>query len=147
MRRARSGGHGVLPALLAPELVPLELLDEDEKNARAHDERSIETARGNLEEFGQHAPLVGVRRPGASSSGSIVVRIGNGRLKMARELRDRHPDVVTVSRKWGRWQHHVDYRRFKRNRLRLRPDIVVAPGSNEYGMTLQVDPPGGTTDA
>lgn len=41
----------------------------------------------------------------------------DGRLAMARSLQQQHPDVVKVIRKWGRWQHHVDYRPFKANRL------------------------------
>jgi hypothetical protein len=40
----------------------------------------------------------------------------DGRLKMAQSLADQHPDVVTVSFKWGRPQHHVDYRRFHQNK-------------------------------
>lgn len=41
----------------------------------------------------------------------------DGRLEMARSLQRLHPDVVKITRKWGRWQHHVDYRPFKDNRL------------------------------
>jgi len=41
----------------------------------------------------------------------------DGRLKMAEALRDLHPDVTRIAWKWGRWQHHVDYRRFKANKL------------------------------
>lgn len=37
---------------------------------------------------------------------------GNGRLKMAESLRDQHPDCVTITEKWGRPQHHVDYSLF-----------------------------------
>lgn len=36
-----------------------------------------------------------------------------------------------------RWQHHVDYRRFKRNRLKLRPGVVIPQGVNNYGMVLR----------
>ena len=42
---------------------------------------------------------------------------GDGRYKMALSLQKQHPDVVKITRKWGRWQHHVDYRPFKSNRL------------------------------
>lgn len=41
----------------------------------------------------------------------------DGRLAMARSLQSQHPDVTTVIRKWGRWQHNVDYRPFKSNKL------------------------------
>lgn len=42
----------------------------------------------------------------------------DGRLEMARSLQRQHPDCVKIARKWGRWQHQVDYRRFRKNRLR-----------------------------
>jgi len=44
----------------------------------------------------------------------------DGRKKMAESLQKQHPDVVETTYKWGRWQHHVNYRRFRRNRLKLR---------------------------
>lgn len=47
---------------------------------------------------------------------------GDGRLEMARSLQRQHPDVTQVVRLYGRWQHKVDYRRFKCNKLRLKPD-------------------------
>ena len=46
---------------------------------------------------------------------------GDGRLKMAQSLREQHPDVVKITWKWGRWQHYVDYRRFKANKLIRKP--------------------------
>lgn len=39
------------------------------------------------------------------------------RLEFAQSLVDQHPDVVQVTRKFGRWHHQVDYRPFKKNRL------------------------------
>jgi hypothetical protein len=60
----------------------------------------------------------------------------DGRLAMARSLQQQHPDVVKVSRKWGRWQHQVDYRPFKGNRLIRRPGVVIPTEPNEYGMRL-----------
>lgn len=45
-----------------------------------------------------------------------------GRLKMAESLQEQHPDVVTITEKWGRPQHHVNYSNFKFNRLVLKPD-------------------------
>lgn len=41
----------------------------------------------------------------------------DGRLEMARSLVKQHPDVTRITRKWGRYQHLVDYRRFKHNKL------------------------------
>lgn len=61
----------------------------------------------------------------------------DGRYKMAKELRDKHPDVTTITRKWGRWQHHVDYRPFRANRLRLREGVEVPEGVDNFGMVLR----------
>lgn len=68
---------------------------------------------------------------------------GDGRWKMAEELRRKHPDVTKVVFKWGRWQHHVDYRPFKGNKLIRRPGVEIPAGVNDYGMRLVQRPPGG----
>ena len=60
----------------------------------------------------------------------------DGRMEMALSLRRQHPDVTKVTRKWGRWQHQVDYRPFASNKLIRKPDAQVTPGVNEYGMCL-----------
>lgn len=60
----------------------------------------------------------------------------DGRLEMARSLRRQHPDVVQITRKWGRWQHHVDYSRFARNTLRRRAGPVTH-GVDNFGMVLE----------
>lgn len=60
----------------------------------------------------------------------------DGRLLMAQSLQQQHPDVVKITQKWGRWQHHVDYRSFKKNKLKLKPGIVIPNEPNEYGMKL-----------
>jgi hypothetical protein len=67
----------------------------------------------------------------------------DGRWKMAEELRQKHPDVTTITHKWGRWQHHVDYRRFKGNQLIKKPDAIHGVGVDNYGMKL-VKKHGGT---
>lgn len=59
---------------------------------------------------------------------------GNGRELMAEALELQHPDVVRVARRWGRWQHSVNYKPFKANQLKLRKGIVVPAGVQEYGM-------------
>jgi len=61
---------------------------------------------------------------------------GDGRLKMALSLQKQHPDVVKVTRKWGRWQHQVDYRRFKHNRLIKKEGVEIPEGVDNYGMKL-----------
>lgn len=66
----------------------------------------------------------------------------DGRLKMARSLCEQHPDVVKVAWKWGRWQHSVNYAPFEKNGLVRRPGAEIPEGTNNYGMTLHVDPDG-----
>jgi len=60
----------------------------------------------------------------------------DNRREFAESLRDQHPDVVTVGRRFGRWHHIVDYRPFKSNALIRRPDVVIPQGVNNYGMKL-----------
>lgn len=61
---------------------------------------------------------------------------GDGRLKMAQSLENQHPDCVKITRKWGRFQHQVDYSRFKKNKLIRKAGIVIPSEPNEYGMKL-----------
>jgi hypothetical protein len=49
-------------------------------------------------------------------------------------LVDMHPDVARITWKFGRYHHHVDYSRFKNNRLIFRDGFVLKRGVNEYGM-------------
>ena len=60
----------------------------------------------------------------------------DGRLRMAQSLQQQHPDVTRITRKWGRWQHQVDYRPFQRNRLCRKPGLAIPEGVNNYGMVL-----------
>ena len=60
----------------------------------------------------------------------------DGRWKMAKELQQRHPDVVKITRKWNRWQHSVNYRPFKANKLIKKEGIEIPQGVNNYGMKL-----------
>jgi len=60
----------------------------------------------------------------------------DGRLLMAQSLQRQHPDVTKITRKWGRWQHQVDYRPFKANKLILKEGIEIPKGVNNYGMKL-----------
>lgn len=61
----------------------------------------------------------------------------NGRLKMAQSLQQQHPDVAKITWKFGRWQHQVNYRPFKGNKLKLKPEFVDKQYEpNEYGMKV-----------
>ena len=61
----------------------------------------------------------------------------DGRLLMAQSLAEQHPDVATVTWKFNRWHHHVDYRKFKLNKLKKKKGLVVRKGVNNYGMILK----------
>lgn len=60
----------------------------------------------------------------------------DGRLVMALSLKHQHPQLVQVKRRWGRWQHVVDYRPFKGNRLIPKPGVTIPSGVDNYGMRL-----------
>jgi hypothetical protein len=63
--------------------------------------------------------------------------IDDGRLKMAESLREQHPDVVTITEKFNRQQHQVNYTPFKKNKLIRKAGIVIPEGVNNYGMKLE----------
>jgi hypothetical protein len=46
-----------------------------------------------------------------------VYNDGTNRLAFAESLADQHPDCARVVWRFNRWHHHVDYSRFKKNRL------------------------------
>lgn len=74
-------GVGVLPALMEPRMLGVEILDEDPRNARRHPARNLASIRASLEAHGQHRPLVVQKR-----GDRYVVRIGNGTLAAAKAL-------------------------------------------------------------
>jgi len=81
---------------------------------------------GNTAEF-YHAE--GIVRPGQKYADT-------GTLAKSQMQVAVHPDVSRLVWKFNRWHHHVDYTPFKRNRLRLRPDLVIEKVPNEYGMEV-----------
>lgn len=68
---------------------------------------------------------------------SDILYKDDGRLKMAESLRKQHPDIVKIRRKFGRWQHQVNYQPFRSNRLIKYPDIEIPQDINNYGMVLK----------
>lgn len=61
----------------------------------------------------------------------------DGRLLMAEALQKLHPDVTKVRRRFGRWQHVVNYRSFQKNKLLLKNEVSKTNTTNDYGMKLQ----------
>lgn len=61
----------------------------------------------------------------------------NGRERMAESLKEQHPDVVTVSYKFGHYQHHVNYKPFRNNKLIKKQGIIIPKEINNYGMVIK----------
>lgn len=61
----------------------------------------------------------------------------DGRKDMAQSLINQHPDITTMTWKWGRWQHVVDYSGFKKNRLIRRDSVNLQNRVNNYSMILE----------
>src|SRR5574342_371839 len=61
------------------------------------------------------------------------------RIAMARKLVELHPDVTRIHWRWGRWQHLVDYRKFKLVQLRPKPGVYesIPVGFDDHGMVLE----------
>lgn len=59
-----------------------------------------------------------------------------GTLPKSKMLKELHPDVANVVFKFSRWHHHVNYSKFKENRLIKIVDTDVMPKINNYGLTL-----------
>jgi len=71
----------------------------------------------------------------------------DGRLKMAQSLVEQHPNIVKITTKYGRPQHQVYYRHFKKNRL-IKKDIYKnLTGINNYKMKLVYEKEGKFIDA
>ena len=55
---------------------------------------------------------------------------------MSKSLESQHPDVVRTIWKWDRWQHQVNYKPFKINKLKLKKGLKYKNKVNNYGMKL-----------
>jgi hypothetical protein len=60
----------------------------------------------------------------------------NGTLDKSQCLVDLHPDVAKVVWRFNRWHHHVDYKRFKKNKLIKKEGLQIPNLINNYGMKL-----------
>ena len=57
-----------------------------------------------------------------------------------------HPDVSKLTWRYGRWHHHVNYNKFKReNRLILKDNVRIKDEINNYGLKLKKIQNGKTT--
>jgi hypothetical protein len=53
------------------------------------------------------------------------------------ELKEKWPRIVSLTRKYGRWHHHVNYAPFKHNTLKLKEGVVLQDKINEFGMYIE----------
>lgn len=81
------------PSYIIPELrhlaVAVATLNVDPENARLHPPDNVAVVRGSLVRFGQYLPLI-VQRNG------MIIRVGNNRFSIARELGWTHVAVIVT---------------------------------------------------
>ncbi len=70
-----------------------------------------------------------------SGGNAEIYQQTNDRYEFAKSLQEQHPDVVKITRKFGRWHHHVNYKPFKYNKL-IKKNIPIPKGVNNYGMKI-----------
>lgn len=78
---------------LEPFIVPIDEIELDPKNARAHPKRNLETIKRSLKKFGQRKPVVLQARRGKKP----IARAGNGMVIAAKELGWTEIAAVTVA--------------------------------------------------
>lgn len=81
--------HTNIHASLQHLAVAVTDLTPDPKNARKHDRRNLDAIKASLEKFGFRQPLI-VQKQG------MIVRAGNGRLEVAKELGWDHVPALIV---------------------------------------------------
>jgi len=52
-------------------------------------------------------------------------------------LVDMHPDVASLTKKFNRWHHHVNYKVFKHNKLKRKADFKPKNKINNFGIYVQ----------
>lgn len=86
-----------------------------------------------------NAFLIGKRATMCQKGGNTDTIYNNGdqRLEFAESLRDQHPDLVEVVRRFDRWHHKVNYKPFKKTELIKKDGLKIIEGVNNYGMELK----------
>lgn len=68
-----------------------------------------------------------------------VYNTNDYRLSFAKALAEQHPDCVEIVWRFNRWHHYIDYSRFAKNDLTLRPGVVPVNEHPDYGLRLVRD--------
>jgi hypothetical protein len=48
-----------------------------------------------------------------------------------------HPEYVSLTKRYNRWHHKVNYKALRRNKLIKKPDLKIKSGIDNYGMILK----------
>ena len=60
-----------------------------------------------------------------------------GTKKKSQMLVDMHPDITVLTHKFSRWHHHVNYKVFKKNKLKRKKSFVPKNKINNYGIYIK----------
>ena len=85
-----------------------------------------------------NAFLIGKRATMTQSGGNTdsIYNTGDNRFEFAESLAKQHPDCVRITKKFNRWHHHVNYTKFKKNKL-IRKQGYNYSGINNFGLVLK----------
>lgn len=85
-----------------------------------------------------NAFLIGKRATQTQKGGNTdtIYKETDNRYEFAESLIKQHTDVVTFTKRCGRWHHYVDYSPFRRNKLKFKNDLNIPNKVNDYGMKL-----------
>jgi predicted methyltransferase len=59
-----------------------------------------------------------------------------GTVRKSLNLLEMYPEVTKIVERYGRVHHHVDFRKYKGNQLKLRKGVRMPKSPNNYGMRL-----------
>jgi hypothetical protein len=66
-----------------------------------------------------------------------IYNTNDNRFEFAKSISEQHPDVARISKKFGRFHHHINYKPFKKNKLIRKENIEIKNEVNNYGMFLK----------
>lgn len=62
---------------------------------------------------------------------------GDNRLEFAKSLELKHPDCVKTIKRYGRFHHSINFKKFKQNKLIKKKNIKIIDTVDNYGMYLK----------
>lgn len=97
---------------------------------------SLQVLKGGYCTIQFNAFLQGKAATQSVKGGNTTELYGKGTLDKSKMIVDLHPDVARLVWRYGRWHHHVDFSKFRDNKLIYKKDIEIPQGVNNYGMKL-----------